>query len=57
MSEIETIKIQLLPGATLLPKRAHSTDAGIDIFAQSDVYIPATALARISTGNYTYYLF
>lgn len=35
-----------------VPARAHSTDAGIDLFAAEDVFIPARGSAVIHTGTH-----
>lgn len=43
------INIQLDDGA-LLPEKAHKADAGIDIRASKDIYIPGYGCAAVPTG-------
>ena len=50
MTLYPNIKVKLDDGA-MLPQRAHSTDAGADIFAPHDVTIPARK-SPADVGNY-----
>lgn len=43
------IKTKLDPGA-FIPQRAHSTDAGLDLFSMTEHTIPAKNMAVIDTG-------
>lgn len=43
------LKVKLDEGARL-PDRAHPTDAGVDIFAPCDVYLPSEGSAVVRTG-------
>ena len=43
------MKIQLDKGA-IMPTRAHSTDAGLDLYAPDDFYVPAFGSEVIDTG-------
>lgn len=43
------MKIMLDEGA-IMPTRAHSTDAGLDIYAREDVLVPRRGSAVIDTG-------
>lgn len=44
------IKISLDHGASVIPKRAHKTDAGLDLFSICDWTIPAKAASVFDTG-------
>jgi dUTP pyrophosphatase len=44
------IKIKKLCSDAIVPTRAHSTDAGLDLYALQDVFIPIGNTARIKTG-------
>ena len=46
------MKIKRLTPTAILPKRAHSTDAGMDLYADSDkiIAIPAHSSKMIGTG-------
>lgn len=46
---MEKIKITLDKGAKA-PERAHSTDAGADLFSTEDVFIPKNSYRTIHTG-------
>lgn len=47
---MKTIKIaRIQPNATL-PTRKHASDAGLDIFANESIVIPAHSFAIVSTG-------
>lgn len=43
------LKIQLDDGA-IMPERAHTEDAGLDLFTSKTVYVPARGSATIDTG-------
>lgn len=43
------MKVMLDPGAKM-PTRAHSTDAGYDLYAREEKYIPALGSATFDTG-------
>jgi dUTP pyrophosphatase len=44
------LKTQLLNDAARLPERNHPTDAGLDIYASEDKFIPHGATVIINTG-------
>lgn len=46
---MEIMKVQLDPGA-FLPVSAHASDAGYDLFAREDKWIPAHGCAVFDTG-------
>ena len=43
------IKVKLDPGA-IMPTRAHSTDAGLDLYAMHDLEIPVNGIGSFDTG-------
>lgn len=47
--EGETMKIKLDPDA-IMPTRAHTTDAGLDLYAREDQLVPARGSAIFDTG-------
>ena len=49
MDKFLTMKVTLDDGA-FMPKRAHETDAGLDLFAREDALIPAKGAAIFDTG-------
>ena len=49
MDKFLTMKVTLDDGA-FMPKRAHATDAGLDLFAREDTLIPAKGAAIFDTG-------
>ena len=49
MDKFLTMKVTLDTGA-FMPKRAHETDAGLDLFAREDALIPAKGAAIFDTG-------
>lgn len=46
---LPTIKVRLEEGA-MMPKREHLTDAGSDLYANEDVFIPKGSYRTIHTG-------
>lgn len=49
MAEIE-IPIKLLSPEAKMPTKAHSTDAGFDLYSIKDTYIPSGKVVKIKTG-------
>ena len=45
------MKVKLDPGA-IMPTRAHDTDAGLDLYAAKEVYIPPRGYATVNTGTH-----
>lgn len=48
-NEIAPLKVKLDPGA-IFPSRAHSTDAGLDLYATGPMQVPARGEAVFDTG-------
>ena len=47
---MKTLKIKKLVEHATLPTRGHSTDAGLDLYAVEDIFIPQGVTTKISTG-------
>jgi len=47
---IPTLKVKKLDPAALLPRRAHDTDSGADLFALSRTVLPPHAVTHVHTG-------
>ena len=44
------LQVKKLHENAVLPVRGHSTDAGLDLFALTDHFLPSGSTARIRTG-------
>lgn len=47
---ISTLKVKKLDPAALLPRRAHDTDSGADLFALTRTVLPPQAVTHVHTG-------
>lgn len=45
-----TLQVQKLSDHAILPTRAHSTDAGVDLYAVEDIAIPVLGRRLVNTG-------
>lgn len=50
---LETLEVMLEEGA-IAPTRAHSTDAGLDLYSPCFAYIPANGRSTIDTGVHVF---
>jgi dUTP pyrophosphatase len=47
---LNNLQVKKLHENAILPSRSHSTDAGLDVYALSDHFLPVGTTGRIATG-------